>query len=52
MPRLRDMMELTKDKIFMNLEIKDDRYDLVFEHVVSLIEEFDYFEDTNIQAIS
>ena len=50
MPRLRDMMELTKDKIFMNLEIKDDRYDLVFEHVVSLIEEFDYFDQIAISS--
>ena len=50
MPRLRDMMELTKDKIFMNLEIKDDRYDLVFEHVVKLIEEFDYFDQIAISS--
>ena len=50
MPRLRDMMELTKDKIFMNLEIKDSRYDLVFEHVISLIEEFDYFDQVAISS--
>ena len=50
MPRLRDMMEITKDKIFMNLEIKDPRYDLVFEQVVSLIEEFDYFDQVAISS--
>jgi glycerophosphoryl diester phosphodiesterase len=50
MPRLKDMMELTKDKIFMNLEIKDDRYDLVFEHVIKLIEEFDYFDQVAISS--
>ena len=50
MPRLQDMMELTKDKIFMNLEIKDPRVDLVFEHVISLIEQFDYFDQIAISS--
>ena len=39
MPRLDEKMELTKDKIFMNLEIKDK----VFPEIVKLIEKYDYF---------
>ena len=50
MPRLKDMMELTKDKIFMNLEIKDPRVDQVFEQVVSLIEQYDYFDQIAISS--
>ena len=44
MPRLIDMLELTKDKIFMNLEIKDPRVDLVFDRMTSLIEQYDFFD--------
>ena len=50
MPRLIDVMELTKDKIFMNLEIKDDRVDLVFPEVVKLIENFDFFDQMAISS--
>ena len=50
MPRLQDMMELTKDKIFMNLEIKDPWVDIVFEHVVKLIEQYDYFDQIAISS--
>ena len=50
MPKLEEMMELTKDKIFMNLEIKDKRYDLVFKNVVNLIERYDFFEQIAISS--
>ena len=44
MPSLRQTMELTKNKIFMNLEIKDPRSELVFPKIIELIEEFNYFD--------
>ena len=50
MPRLIDVIELTKDKIFMNLEIKDPRYDLVFEPLVSLIEQYDFFDQMALSS--
>jgi glycerophosphoryl diester phosphodiesterase len=50
MPRLIDMMELTKDKIFMNLEIKDPRVDLVFDQMTNLIEQYDFFDQIAISS--
>ena len=50
MPRLIDVMELTKNKIFMNLEIKDPRADLVFPYIVELIEEYDYFDQISLSS--
>ena len=50
MPRLVDAMELTKNKIFMNLEIKDPRVDLVFPYIVELIEEYDFFDQIALSS--
>ena len=50
MPRLIDAMELTKNKIFMNLEIKDPRVDLVFPYIVELIEEYDFFDQIALSS--
>ena len=50
MPRLDEIMQLTKNKIFMNLEIKDFRADLVFPQVVNLIEKYDYFDQISISS--
>ena len=50
MPRLIDVMELTKNKIFMNLEIKDPRIDLVFPYIVQLIEEYDFFDQMALSS--
>ena len=50
MPRLIDVLELTKNKIFMNLEIKDPRADLVFPYIVQLLEEYDYFDQIAISS--
>ena len=36
-PLLKDIMDITKDKIFMNLEIKDDN-DEIWEKIKELIE--------------
>ena len=50
MPRLIDVLELTKNKIFMNLEIKDPRIDLVFPYIVKLIEDYDYFDQIALSS--
>ena len=50
MPKLRDVLYLIKDKIFMNLEIKDIRVDLVFPRIVKLIEKFDLFEQISLSS--
>ena len=50
MPRLDDIMALTKDKIFMNLEIKDPRIDLVFPYVIELIEKYNFFDQMAISS--
>ena len=45
MPRLSDLMILAKkNKIYIDAEIKDKRIDIVFPHIVKLIEEFDFFD--------
>ena len=50
-PKLRDVMKLIKEnKIYMNLEIKDPRVDLVFPYLIELIEEFDIFEQINLSS--
>ena len=43
MPRLSDLMEISKNKIFINLEIKDKRIDLVFPHLMKLIQKYNFF---------
>ena len=50
MPKLSDIMKLTKNKIFMNLEIKDPRIDLVFPYIINLIEEYDFFEQITLSS--
>lgn len=50
MPRLIDVLELTKNKIFMNLEIKDPRVDLVFPYIIQLIEKYNYFDQIAISS--
>ena len=48
MPRLRDLMEIAKNKIFIDLEIKDQRFDLVFPQIIKLIEEFNFYDQISI----
>ena len=51
-PRLRELMKLAKNKIFINLEIKDPRIDLVFPHIIKLIEEFDFFQQISLSSFN
>lgn len=50
MPTLRETLELTKNKIFVNLEFKDPRIDLTFSLVMKLIEEFDFFDQISLSS--
>jgi glycerophosphoryl diester phosphodiesterase len=50
MPRLDETMQLTKNKIFMNLEIKDPRIDEAFPAIVKLIEDYDYFDQIALSS--
>ena len=52
MPRLSDAMKLTKNKIFMNLEIKDPRVDLIFPYIINLIEEYDFFDQIALSSFN
>ena len=50
MPLLRDTMKLIKNKMFLNLEIKDPRIDIVFPYIIELIEEFDFFSQIYLSS--
>ena len=52
MPRLSDLFELTKNKVFINLEIKDPRVNLVFPKVIELIEKYNFFDQIAISSYS
>ena len=52
MPKLEDIMKLTKNKIFMNLEIKDPRVDIVFPYIIKLIEKYNYFDQISISSFN
>jgi len=52
LPRLEDIMKLTKNKIFMNLEIKDWRVDQVFPKIIELLEKYDYFDQIAISSFN
>ena len=51
-PKLRDLFKIAKNKIFINLEIKDTRPDLAFPLIISLIEEFDFFDQISISSFN
>ena len=50
MPTLKDVMELTKDKIFLNLEIKDPRVNLIWPFLVELIEKYKYYDQIALSS--
>ena len=50
MPKFEDIIKLTKNKIFMNIEIKDPRIDLVFSYLVNLLEKYNYFDQISISS--
>ena len=51
MPRLSDALKLIKNKIFLNLEIKDPRVDLVFPYIIKEIEKYDFFEQISLSSL-
>ena len=50
MPRLSDLFELAKNKVFINLEIKDSRIDKVFPRIIELIEKYDFFDQISLSS--
>ena len=50
MPSLKEVLKLTKNKILMNLEIKDPRNNLVFPHIIKLVEKFHFFNQISISS--
>ena len=50
MPKLEDVMKLTKNKIYMNLEIKDPRVNLVFPYIIKLIEKYNFFDQISLSS--
>lgn len=52
MPKLSQALKLAKNKIFINLEIKDRRVDLIFPYIVKLIEEYDFFNQIMISSFN
>jgi glycerophosphoryl diester phosphodiesterase len=50
MPRLSDLFELAKNKLFINLEIKDPRIDIVFPKLIELIEKYDFFDQISLSS--
>ena len=44
LPTLNEVLILTKNKIFLNMEIKDPRIDLSFTEIMKLIEKYDFFD--------
>ena len=50
MPTLKDVMELTKNKIFLNLEIKDPRVNLIWPFLVELIEKYKYYDQIALSS--
>ena len=52
MPRSDDIMEFTKNKIFMNVKIKDPREDIVFPYIVKLLEKYDYYDQISISSFN
>lgn len=48
--KLSTVMKLTKNKISVNLEIKDPRIDLVFPNIIKLIEKYDFFGQITLSS--
>ena len=49
-PSLEEVLILCKNKIFINIEIKDNRYDLVFDTTIKLIEQYDMNEQIQFSS--
>ena len=46
-PLLEEILEITKDKIFLNLEIKDDNEE-IWDYIQDLIEKYEYYDQISI----
>ena len=46
-PLLEEIFEITKDKIFLNLEIKDDNLE-IWDYIQDLIEKYEYYDQISI----
>ena len=52
MPRLDELFQMTKGKIFINLEIKDNRKDVVFPVLVEYITKYDMFDQMELSSFN
>ena len=50
MPTLEEVFKLSKDKLFINIEIKDGRSDRLFPILIDLIKKYDMFEQISISS--
>jgi len=50
MPLLEEVFKMCKNKIFLNIEIKDNRYDIVFNEIIKLLEKYDMFNQIQISS--
>ncbi len=51
MPKLRQVFDLAKkNKLFINLEIKDPRVNETFPYIIKLIEEYDFFDKISLSS--
>lgn len=50
MPTLKDVILLTKNKIFLNLEIKDPKVDILWPILVKLIERYGYYNQISLSS--
>lgn len=50
LPTLKEVLTLTKNKIFLNIEIKDPRIDITFSKIMNLIEEYDFFDQFSLSS--
>ena len=50
MPLLEEVFKMCKNKIFINIEIKDNRYDIVFNEIIKLLEKYDMFNQIQISS--
>ena len=50
MPTLEEVFQLCKGKLFINIEIKDGRYDKLFPVLIDLIKKYDMFDQISLSS--
>ena len=50
MPTLEEVFQLCKGKLFVNIEIKDGRYDKLFPVLIDLIKKYDMFDQISLSS--